>query len=409
MVNRPYANEIDLVDQFVEYTKIHRVNFPDGRNGALFIWARELHVLGGGRRMHQGRIDLMGTDEFGRVWLIEAKLQKNPELHPGIWQEQVLTYRQALTKRKTEELILRSRRFLRNRKDYNSLYQAFVEWSHSIDKDEAFARQIYQQTFYQIQDAKVVSTILCDYFQEEVLREHPQDGHSYGYLFFPSETRELHTFMIENEHSYNNPGEFHASMEDWSSLLQEKNEVKPTPENVEIYLTNKIANLYRKSLENLYELGWSGEHGSYHVNKKAFRLDLPTIHGADIRIHLGWVDADAQLPIRNRLPGEYGLKFNIDFRHFKHSSDADVYECGYRLAKRLALEANYVERTKHKAIRNRDLTEAEKNQWDWEMQRWVSEENRDYTGQEGENRDFEAAWRFLKEIIIVMPKELSFF
>lgn len=411
MTTIAFANEIDLVDQFVHFTKHHKIKFPKGEEGYLFIWARELHVLGGGRRKHQGRIDVMGTDEFGRVWLIEAKLQSNPELHPGIWREQVLTYREALAQRKTEEIIMRSRRFLRNSRDYTSLYQAFVEWAESIGRDEAFAQHLYHQTFFQIKNQEVVSAVLCDYFQEEVLKGHPDDGYPYGYLVFPSGTTEttVHTFMINDVQKSGKSGEFYASIEDWSSLLRKRDEVKPTPENVEIFLTNKVSLIFRKCLENLYELGWTGEKGSYHVNKKAFRLDLPTVHGTDIRIHLGWVDADAQLPIEHRLPGEYGLKFNIDFRHFKHSKNKDVYEVGYQLAKRLAKEANYVERTKHKAIRHRDLTDAEKDQWDWEMQRWVSEQNRDYTGQVGELEDFEAAWRFLKEIVYIMPKDLNFF
>lgn len=411
MSTKAFANEMDLVDQFVHFTKHHQIEFPEGKEGYLFIWARELHVLGGGRRKHQGRIDVMGTDEFGRVWLIEAKLQSNPELHPGIWREQVLTYREALAQRETEEIIMRSRRFLRSTKEYTSLYQAFVEWTASIGRDESFAQHLYQQTFFQIQNQEVVSAVLSDSFQEEVLRGHPADGYPYGYLVFPSHTLEtaVHTFMTSHQQTKEHIWEFYASMEDWSSLLRKKEEVKPTPENVEIYLTNKVSEIFRKCLQNLYDLGWTGDKGSYHVNKKAFRLDLPTLHGADIRIHLGWVDADAQLPIEHRLPGEYGLKFNIDFRHFKHSQNKDVYDTGYQLARRLAMEANYVERTKYKAIRDRDLTDGEKNQWDWEMQRWVSEQNRDYTGQEGEVKDLEAAWKFLKEIIHTMPTDLDLF
>ena len=33
----------------------------------------------------------------------------------------------------------------------------------------------------------------------------------------------------------------------------------------------------------------------------------------------------------------------------------------------------------------------------------VNKRNRDYIGQEGEQEDFEAAWCFLKEIVVIMP------
>ena len=50
-------------------------------------------------------------------------------------------------------------------------------------------------------------------------------------------------------------------------------------------------------------------------------------------------------------------------------------------------------------MRNRHLTEAEKEAWDWEMYRCVSAFDRDYLGNPGEKDDFAAAWSFLEEIL----------
>lgn len=95
-----------------------------------------------------------------------------------------------------------------------------------------------------------------------------------------------------------------------------------------------------------------------------------------------------------------GLKFNIDFRHFKKSLDEEVQEIGYQLARRLAKEARYNGRAAGLNIQSRELTDDEKRSWDWEMYRRIDRKNRDYLGHEDEKMDFHAAWLFLNEIVL---------
>jgi hypothetical protein len=108
------------------------------------------------------------------------------------------------------------------------------------------------------------------------------------------------------------------------------------------------------------------------------------------------VDFDAPIDVESRLPGELGLKFNIDFRHFKRQAP----EIGYRLARELAATSAYIGRGSGRVMRNRDLTEEEKQSWDWEMFRWASRGNQDYLGGEDEIKDFDAAWRLLNNIVV---------
>lgn len=195
------------------------------------------------------------------------------------------------------------------------------------------------------------------------------------------------TCTLPSDHDYA------ANIREWAELTRNKQEVKPTPQTVELYLTNEAAVFYRACLRRLTSIGWNGK---YRSNSKAFIVDLPTLYGSEIRLHFGWVDFDARVPMKNRLPSELGLKFNIDFRHFKNSPYRKV---GYSLAKKLACEAHYNGRGKGLAIKSRDLSEDEKESWDWEMYRQITPSNRDYLGNENEKEDFEAAWEFLYQIV----------
>ncbi|GMB09328.1 hypothetical protein B1no1_20380 [Thermolongibacillus altinsuensis] len=63
------------------------------------------------------------------------------------------------------------------------------------------------------------------------------------------------------------------------------------------------------------------------------------------------------MDIHYRTVHNFGLKFNIDFRHFKR--DPTKKELCYRLAKRLAMEARYNGRGTAKVLNQRDLTDDE--------------------------------------------------
>lgn len=72
---------------------------------------------------------------------------------------------------------------------------------------------------------------------------------------------------------------------------------------------------------------------------------------------------------------------------------------GYRLARELAEKTSYTGKGTGRSIRKRDLTEEEKQSWDWKMIRCVGRGNQDYLGREEEINDFEGVGRFLEGII----------
>lgn len=404
MILCDYINEQGLVRRFIEETMRSPI-VVDGEQHHWFVWGAEIWLPEGGSDGFSGSLDLIATDDIGRVWLVEAKLRTNPELSPEIWGRQLLPYRFGLSRLSPDVVNRRSRRFLLNQgaiktgissQEFRHLYDAFISWAEESRLGLHAAKELYNKTLQSIKDETVICTVLADTYSRDVWQAKPQDGKPYAYIFANSETSAFEINVVYDGGKASSPEvsqDFVASVREWEELSRNKQEVKPTPQSVEIYLTNEAAVYYRECINRLKAIGWNGK---FHSNSKAFITDLPTTYGLPIRLHLGWVDFDARVPMKNRLPGELGLKFNIDFRHFKHSPQR---EQGYSLARQLASEANYNGRGKGLNIRKRDLTEEEKESWDWEMYRYNNPSDRDYLGSLGEEEDFEAAWAFLSEII----------
>ena len=404
MILCDYIKEQELVEQFIAATKTGSI-YINGRQHRLFVWGAEIWLPEGGRDGFSGSLDLIATDDDGRVWLVEAKLRANPELCPAIWQKQLLPYRYGLSRLHTDIINRRSRRYLvrsgtaaasDDSQEYRHLYDAFTSWSHQTGDDDKAAGELYNKTMQAIRDQTVICAVLADIPSKDVWNTRPRDGKAYAYLFADKGPGGLDIHVVYDEGSGNAAAvqtDFAAQVRDWDELARQKQNVKPDLQSVELYLTNEAAEYYRECLRRLSACGWNG---AYRSNSKAFIIDMPTVYGPSIRIHLGWVDFDARVPMKNRLPGELGLKFNIDFRHFKKSP---LREKGYALARELAQAANYNGRGKGLNLRNRHLTEAEKEAWDWEMYRCVSAFDRDYLGNPGEQNDFVAAWSFLEEIL----------
>lgn len=68
---------------------------------------------------------MIGTDEQGDTWLIEAKLCSNPELNENIWREQLDPYRLSLSKRSEDEIVMGARRYL-IKANANSVFPPFI-------------------------------------------------------------------------------------------------------------------------------------------------------------------------------------------------------------------------------------------------------------------------------------------
>ncbi|GAA4713906.1 hypothetical protein [Brevibacillus fulvus] len=403
-----YANEQHLVTEFIRYTHKRKLCLASGQALSLFVWGHELWLPEGGKKGYTGAIDLLATDETGNVWLIEAKQSANPELSPLIWENQIVNYRRGLARRTPEEVSLKTRRFLLNKgelglahpflsPDCDSLLEAFCSWADHQGMDRAMGSWLYNQTMKQIANETVISAVMADTFRKDVWEGRPADDKPYGYIVVEGRAEQFQAtaVMTGDRFAAVTDNDYGAQAKSWTELVHEKRRVKPTPETVGLYLAPQIQPLYLSCLDQLRLLNWDGR---YKSNTKAFIVDMPTKYGVPIRIHLGWVDFDASFPIEHRLPGELGLKFNIDFRHFKNSQDEQLQATGYRLAKRLAEKARYNGRGKGLNIQYRELSAAEKADWDWEMYRRVDHENRDYLGRSEEIKDFAEAWTFLSEI-----------
>lgn len=407
MILCDYINEQGFVRSFIEAANQSPI-VVNGNSKSWLVWGAEIWLPEGGRDGFSGSLDLIATDDTGQVWLVEAKLRTNPELVPIIWEKQILPYRYGLAQLNPNTINRRSRRYLVNQgaiktflqevQDCRHLYDAFAAWAKAQGFGDDTARELYNKTMQALHDENIICAVLADIFSKDVWEARPKDGKAYAYIYASGTNAGLEVNVVFDPGSSGQIAvdtDYVTQVRDWAELARHKQEVKPTPQTVEQYLTNEAAEYYRECIRRLMEYGWKGK---YHSNSKAFIIDMPTVYGPPIRIHLGWVDFDARVPMKNRLPGELGLKFNIDFRHFKKSPQR---EQGYALAKELAKMANYNGRGRGLNLRHRDLTEEEKESWDWEMYRCVTSFDRDYLGNPGEQMDFEVAWAFLDKIMVL--------
>ncbi|MFZ2463141.1 MAG: hypothetical protein WAW77_05855 [Caldibacillus thermoamylovorans] len=405
MIISIYPNERQLVNAFIEYTFYNPIPLTNGETRKLFIWGNEIWLPDGKSRNRSGILDVIGTDEKGDVWLIEAKLCSNPELNENIWREQLDPYRLSLSKRSEDEIVMGARRYLIKANadsvfppfiddSVEGLYDGFKQWCVHWGFTEEKAKWLYDCTIQNIMKGSVIACVLADVFDEQVWEKRVSTFAYGGFGCIAFQPFGI-IALLDYKKQTMEKKDIHCNRGTWAELVRKKNKVKPTPDTVELYLSKDVIDTYGKIREFLLELGWDK---SYRSNQKAFIIDLPTKYGVDIRIHIGWVDADGSMDINYRTVHNFGLKFNIDFRHFK--KDPTKKEICYRLAKRLAMEARYNGRGTARVLNQRDLTDDEFEKWDGEMYRMVDKYNRDYIGREEEAKDLEAVFRFLKDIVI---------
>ncbi|MDN7241702.1 hypothetical protein QWY14_07845 [Planococcus sp. N028] len=408
MIISEYAIERQLVNSFIKYTFTNAMSI-EGKTTRLFIWGYEILLPDGKGQYNSGILDLFGTDEDGEVWLIEAKLISNKEWNSEIWNEQLGLYAKSLQKRTEQEIVLGARRYIMKESagtffldfipnNTKSLSEAFQHWALLLGHGHDKGKDLYESTLSKIKSGNFIQCVLSDSFGYEIWTNRPKfDEVSRAYITFQNESAHV---TIEKNASSNLKGENDSwSHETWKSFMKQKNEIKPTPDKIPLLLADSVIPTYEKILSNMNQIGWNGKYAS---NQKAFRFDLPTKYDADIRIHIGWIDADGQQDIQFRTPYQFGLKFNIDFRHFKKHPDINVWEKGYQLAKELAETARYNIRGREFAILDPYWTAEKvwKLKWDGEMYRFISQTNRDYIGLEEEQADLESSFEFLRKVVV---------
>lgn len=405
MVLSLFANEEQLVNEFVSYTHTNALTLSNGERRKLFVWGNEIWLQDGKGGNRAGILDLLATDETGEVWLIEAKLCSNPELCSKIWHSQIELYRKSLMKQSEDSIVLASRQYLLGlkngvilfsylQKDTQNLFEAFQQWVLYNGLPLENAEKLYNGTLQKLKSGELIATVLADVYSPEVWETRSSSLLNGGYAYIVHNRDDTCAFFdcLHLGISYET-AEF--AKEKWSQLIRKKYEIVPRPDTIGLYLADPIVGTYNEIVTSLRELGWDGKGKS---NKKAFIFDLPTIYEENIRVHIGWVDADGSLDISYRTLHHFGLKFNIDFRFMKRNPG--TLEVCKVLINEMITKANYSIRGSNISVRNvHDLSDSDFNKWDGEMYRRRDAQNRDYIGRAEEGVDCKAVLGILRSIV----------
>lgn len=407
MILTEYVIEREFVNKFIQFTFDNPLVI-NGIERRLFIWGHEILLPDGKGDYNSGILDLIGTDERGEVWLIEAKLNSNKEWNSNIWENQLGLYAKSLRKRSEQEIVLGARRYIVKESagtlfppfildGTNSLSDAFCQWASSLTKDKKEGLTLYETTMRKIMNGEIIQCVLSNEPGQGIWENRPKgDSTARAYITFQKMITDV--VLEQNKIVSTSFEEGHWSHGTWISFIQKKNEVKPTPDKIPLLLADGVIPIYERILSFILEIGWNGK---YVANQKAFRFDLQTVYEVPLRIQIGWIDADGQQDIQYRTPYQFGLKFNIDFRHFKRHVDTEIWETGYKLAKELAEKGGYNIRGGEFSIFDPYWT-AEKVKdlrWDGEMYRFISQRNRDNMGLEEEQHDLNGVFLFLRKVI----------
>lgn len=136
MIPTQYALEREFVNKFIDFTIEHPLLINEEER-KLFIWGHEISLPDGKGNYNTGKLDLIGTDEKGEVWLIEAKLNSNSEWNSTIWKNQIEMYANSLQKRTEQEIVLSTKRYL-EKKSANAVFPPFLNGTSSLS--EAFCQ-----------------------------------------------------------------------------------------------------------------------------------------------------------------------------------------------------------------------------------------------------------------------------
>lgn len=185
MILTEYAIESEFINKFIEYTFDHPL-LINGEEKRLFIWGREVWLPDGKSSYNSGIIDLIGTDEIGEVWLLEAKLNSNKEWNSNIWKNQIGLYAKALKNRTEQEIVLSARRYIEKKSagsvfppfilsGTKSLSDAFCQWVSSLNKDYDDGIMLYESTMQKIKSSEFIHCVLSNEPGFEIWKNRPID------------------------------------------------------------------------------------------------------------------------------------------------------------------------------------------------------------------------------------------
>lgn len=401
-----YGGERDMVLDFVRFSWDNPVRINETMNRRIFFWGYELWLAPGNTIDDRGAVDLIGTDEAGTVWLVEAKLHSNPELSPDVWHRQVLRYRRALADMKPEDVVMQSRRYLQGNSlnavaphflanGCHSLQESFVQWCNYMGMPayEKAGRRLCAETLNRIASEQVTGSVLADVARKDVWNGRPADGRDYAYITLSGtgnrfgvhvllENRSTPTMTANGTHS--------AAEKTWRALSGEKRSLSPTPENVKNALSTQCVEQYEYLLQGLKHMGWSG---NYSTQQKSFTIWLPTHYGPEIGIMLGLVDLDGSFgDVRHKIAGAASFKCDINLKPFRKQPGFEAP--AMLIAKRLIQEAHYRGRGCGEVVARADSPPPG---WSWILHHWLTQSHRDFTGLDCDMDDIRAVMKILRE------------
>ncbi|QTD40822.1 hypothetical protein [Sporosarcina sp. Te-1] len=390
---------------------IHTFTQPlviQGIERRIFIWGHEVVLPIKNGKYTRDSLDLIGTDETGDVWLIVYRRNDASNAHSTISWNQLNAYANTLRKWTEPELVLSARRYLLRESSglgfppflphaTSGLSDAFGQWAMTLGKKYVEGLALYEMTMQKIKNKEAIQCVLTDQENQTIWNHRPSDTVTCRSLItFSNEKAEIVMDGPTRDDLDIITGHWkHGS---WTSSTEHPGHMKPSPERIPFLLADSVIPTYHAILSFMQEIGWDG---TYTANQRAFRIDLPTIHGTPVRIHIGWVNTEEQNDIPFRTPHQLGLKFNIDFKHFIHGKDKELWEAGYALAKQLAARARYHNKGTEFSILDPSWTieQVRATRWEGEMNRYVHDKNRNYIGLPEEQQDLAEVFRFLREVV----------
>ena len=406
-----YAGEKDLVSQFIKYSASNPIHVGN-KDLPILIWGYEIWVMEGGRYGHSGRIDLLGTDIEGNVWLIEAKEGENPELRSDIWESQVLPYRTGLMQTSPEMIILRSERYLTGHsvdmlppsfisENCDNLLDIFICWlkhldyAGSIDK----ANELYSSTFGQLMSGEIILVVLSDWFCPSIWESRPKD-YPTAYNTCSGVDNQFTTNIYLDGHTNLTvvpPISPEYSKEAWNELRAKKRREKLTPEVLRDIISNDVADLYEQLINELQLMGWDGT--PWTKSTCSFGIRFMTEHGVYVYIDVGKPDKDSRdLDRAAKLKGTAGFKCDVTFTDSKN--DIKFREVALRTMRRLETEAGYQVKGKRKPFVERPKNQDGIEKFSFQLTHRRDGNKRDYIGRRDDKADLVSMLDIVKKLIV---------
>lgn len=362
----------------------------------------------GGRHGHSGRIDILATDVKGNVWLIEAKEGCNSELRADLWESQVLPYRDGLRQTSSEDIILRSERYLKGDcrdmappdfipENCNSLLDVFTYWVKHLRMDpcEDKAKNLYNRTFSQMADGDVILTVLSDVICPEVWDNRPNDLPS-AFIKCSGSNDQFAVEVLLDGHPKLGSSIRVPEVSAWSQLRVERRREKVTPQILRDVISEDVAGLYEYLLSELKDMGWDG--ALWLTNIRSFGIRLITRYEKYVYLDIGKPDKDSRDLNRSaKLDGTAGFKCDVTFMNL--NNDDSFREVAFHSMRRLINEAGYRVKGAINLFIEREVDHVDVGKTDFQLTHRRDGKKRDFIGRFNDRSDIEKMLKIIRDLL----------